>query len=341
MMPRAYDPDFRLAVVRLHSSGKRTSEIASELGICQNTVRKYIRRYPNVSTGYKSCGRPKILQEDDELNIVLASIDDPFRTANGIRRLLDLDVSIQTINTVLRANGLKTRHAATKIKLDEDKKRKRIEWATFYRTGIDWQKAIFVDECCISSEKQGTKLVKRPINTRFDAPYLNLSNHCKRKLVSVFGMVSSKGLGPIATLNSRLNGHRYIEILNNYAVNYIRRNFGPTQTYWIEDNCPSHRARDVSDWFESCNRVHGINVTRIQLPPYSPDLNIIENVWGTLKYKLLYDNFDASSAQELWLKIIRQWDSLNEQDNYVNSLYESIENRIESVIHNDGNPIKY
>ena len=48
----------------------------------------------------------------------------------------------------------------------------------------------------------------------------------------------------------------------------------------IMDNASFHKGKELKDLFENYN--HKL----VFLPPYSPDLNPIENMWGTVKTNL-------------------------------------------------------
>ena len=50
-----------------------------------------------------------------------------------------------------------------------------------------------------------------------------------------------------------------------------------------KDNAPNHTARVVKEWIQSQN----VNILESSLN--SPDLNIIENIWGLLSHKV-YDS---------------------------------------------------
>ena len=99
------------------------------------------------------------------------------------------------------------------------------------------------------------------------------------------------------------------------------------------------RAYDAS-WFSSCAALHGINVNRVFLPPYSPDLNPIENVWGKLKFEFLNDDTQIASADDLWTVIKEKWTLLS-QSPFVSSFVSSMPERLDLVLRNDGFQIKY
>src|SRR5204862_6870247 len=50
---------------------------------------------------------------------------------------------------------------------------------------------------------------------------------------------------------------------------------------FVHDNAPIHTANAVKKWFEE------MDIPFTDWPPYSPDLNPIENAWALLKKKVL------------------------------------------------------
>jgi hypothetical protein len=47
--------------------------------------------------------------------------------------------------------------------------------------------------------------------------------------------------------------------------------------WYLQDNDPKHKSNKARDYF------HNMGILCIDFPPYSPDLNPIENVWNMLK----------------------------------------------------------
>ena len=341
-MPASIAINSRIRIIELNSQGFSAADIVSELELNVSTVHRWLRRYRvtgNINSNYGQCGRSSSISDDIRELICLKSIEDPFRSAAKIIDELELDISIWAVNGILREAGLWTRHAATKPKLEASHRRRRIEFSTFYRGNIDWTQANS-DECCFSSEKDGIKLVKRPINTRFDPAYLNQSDHCSRKTVSVWGFASYHGLGPLIKLDSRLNGSTYLELLDTVAVEFIKSKFNNTPCFWLEDNCPAHNCRLVNEWFSCCNALHGINCQLIRLPAYSPDINIIENIWGMAKYSMLYSKCCIGTREELAVLIDSEWAKLSDLS-ICNTLINSIDDRLDAIIRANGYPIKY
>ena len=63
--------------------------------------------------------------------ILLSAINDPFASARKIRRVLDLDISISSINRILAQHGLSSMHAATKTKLRDHHRTFRMDFCVF------------------------------------------------------------------------------------------------------------------------------------------------------------------------------------------------------------------
>jgi len=99
-----------------------------------------------------------------------------------------------------------------------------------------------------------------------------------------------------------------------------------------QDNDPKHTNRHIENYFES----RQINWWRT--PPESPDLNPIENVWGTLK-QYLRNTYKPRNMTELKARIERFWQSLTAEvcKQYINHLNKVVL----KVIEVDGNPSGY
>ena len=80
-----------------------------------------------------------------------------------------------------------------------------------------------------------------------------------------------------------------------------------------------------------------INITVMDQPPQSPDLNPIENVWKTLGERSKARNL--KTTEQLWNTLQEKWNKITRQD--INKLISSCSRRCQSVIEAKGFHTKY
>ena len=102
-----------------------------------------------------------------------------------------------------------------------------------------------------------------------------------------------------------------------------------------QNNCPCHL------YAYSKRKLMENNIRLLEWPPYSPDLNIIENIWSILS-NYIYSGEKIRNLRELEDHIKCGITRFNEtQKSTVDNLYTSIPSRLVDVIIKRGDRLKY
>ncbi len=173
--------------------------------------------------------------------------------------------------------------------------------------------------------------MQHPPDREYDPKYMRKKDMSLSGKVSLWGCISAQGLGQFAFYDDPLNAEGYVSILKNNLKNSYSKLFTPGAWFFQHDNWAVHRAAPT--------RTHlfttGIEV--LKWPPYSPDLNPIENLWNDLKRRV-YARHPKTIVQ-LKKFIMAEWKATTVQ--YASNLCRSMPVRLELLVANGGHRVKY
>ena len=89
--------------------------------------------------------------------------------------------------------------------------------------------------------------------------------------IMVWGMISRDSVDPLVRLQGKVNAGVYKQLVKDYVLPVLT-NSTKQSSIFMQDNAPCHKAMVVM------NLLKVENVTVMDWPPQSPDINPIENV---------------------------------------------------------------
>ncbi len=96
----------------------------------------------------------------------------------------------------------------------------------------------------------------------------------------IWGAMSFAGVGPFSFLKANIPAPVYQEIFEYFMLPSADQLFKDADFIFQQDLAPVHTAKSTKSWLND----HGVGV--LDWPANSPDLNLIENIWGIVKRKM-------------------------------------------------------
>ena len=188
-----------------------------------------------------------------------------------------------------------------------------------------WQTVHFNDEhkfLLIGSN--GKTYVRRKVGEELLPKCLEASIKFSRSIM-VWGMISGDGVGPLVRLQGKVNAGIYKQLVKDHILPVLR-NSTKQPSIFTQNNAPCHKAMVVMNFLKA------ENVTVMDWPPQSPDLNPIENVWKTLGERSKART--PKTTVQLWNVLQEEWNKITQQD--INKSISSCSQKCQSVIEAKG-----
>lgn len=257
-------------------------------------------------------------------------LKNPFHTYDQCIKKLKLDVSKRTIANILNRDGIYNRVACPKPFLSLQNQIKRLKFALGYQHWTtEWLQVHFVDEKTIQTYPNGRVLVKRRTNERYNPDKLAVAEiqNSKNK-VNLVGLVSFNGPNIIYSVSTNLTGQEFLQLIRTKVKNIV------SDATVLMDNASIHK-KGVKYLLEC-----GVRVL-VDFPPKSPDMNIIENVWGRLQKILNYKlrNINLSTKDQLLKLIEESWKEI--PVDFIRKCILSMQYRLREVIRMKGQQTRY
>ena len=327
----------------------RPGVIAKKMGVALSTVYKVLglmqSRQPMKLFPGTSPGRPQSKAMKQCVVVLKHAVK-----GDGVASLRDLHDKVEDVNgqrmnrtgmqRALQAADLRAYRLQKRPRVSEPGKIKRVLFAVEHM-GEDFGSWVWVDEVPVHlflNKKVFVYAHSKPNAAEHHLP----TCHSGGGHLMVWGAIGLWGKARLRfvddctssnpeTKRGNLDAPKYINLLEE-ALQDIQVHAGPLSTLsFAQDNAPSHIARITRSF------LHSKRIEIIDWPPYSPDLNPIENVWSILKYRLSMRNI--ADFHDLRKAIEAEWDALSDQT--IRDCCMNMDDRLMEVIQNGGLPTDY
>ena len=278
-----YSPDLGWRVVwqRL-GMDKSYREIAKCLQISNGTAHRIFKKFETTgevsSVKLTEMHNFRMLDDHHELLILGLVADNPCLYLRELSQMIftatNVRVSGSTICRALKKNGF------TRKKAQQVARQRCIEYrAMFMARVLQYSSEMFVwidetgSDARTNIRKFGYAIIgEAPIYHRFLT---------RGKRISAIAAICTEGVIDVELATGSINGEKFIDFVRGCVIPNMHPFDGTaTKSIAILDNCSIHHVSEAKQAFEDAG------ILLLFLPPYSPDLNPIEQTFSCIKYYL-------------------------------------------------------
>lgn len=329
-----YDKNICEIIFNKRNSGQSYKRIADDLGMKKCTIQSILTRRKTGT--HKKVGRKSIIVKSQKLKMkrqisTMYDADEKI-TSSKLKDNCDLPGTLRTVQRCLASMKYKYSKIPQRITLNASQKAKRVSILTnWISMSIDWKRTIFTDEKRFSLNGPDNFMTyRRSISNKKS----RMKNHSGGGSIMYWGMLLPDCSLYLKEILGNLNADKYIDLLKDYAVPIIMEKMG---SHFIlqQDNCSCHTSVKTKKYFDE------EDISILSWPSYSPDLNLIENMWKIISDHV-YDKKQPKNKESLRNLIVEAVREINMSKVCVmTELFDSIGRRISQVLQKRGGLSKY
>lgn len=329
--PTVYEPIFHQSLKALVTEGKSIREVHRVLqqqwpNVSFSTVRRYALSQMPISP--KQGVKNKLNQRDVRLlkrKVLKSELCSSKEMAAWVQSDLGRQVSRRTICRVIKDEKLHFRKARKIPLLTAAQKVKRLDWANNFKTTYGNLELLLV-----SDEKRWNLNGPDGASKAWDDDlHRKVRTTVKFQCASVYAWACF-GVNYCSELHIHKEGHcdgmDYISVLKKEKDNHA---FDGGRIL-LQDGATWHTSALVKNWVAN----NGLAVHTI--PPNSPDLNPIENVWGTITNRLYKGGRRFANKDSLIAALKAEWRIFQEDVFMRRTLIEDMTDRVAAVQQSKG-----
>ena len=221
-----------------------------------------------------------------------------------------IKISRETVRKNIKKLGYESKVPIEGHILTVEQKEKRLNWCKKFKNKTDWDNVYFTDEKVF---KCGS-IRKRRWLMKDEKNITSLRKYAKK--VNAWGAIKKGVKISLKLFTQNMDKEYYVGILKEKLSELKKHGDNDWQLQF--DNDPKHKSKLAIDFFKNKK------IDFIDWPPYSPDLNPIENVWSMIAQELNGKNIQTQAG--LFEEIEKAWEKLDQ--NKIDNAIDSIPGRI-------------
>ncbi len=312
-MARPYSTDLRDRVVASVASGRTCRATAALFGVSVSSVVKWcqrVRATGSVAAYWMGGHRRRVLAGERDW-LLARLVEKPDLTLRAlVAEMVDrgIPASYGAVWRLLKAEGITVKKSLFAAEQDRpDVARRRVRWKQ-YQGRLDPRRLVFIDETWAKTNmtrQHGRCLRGRRLVAKVP--------HGRWRTLTFLAALRHDRIEAPCVIDGPINGLSFLAYVEQVLLPTLR-----TGDIVIMDNLGSHKRQAIR------RLIRTVGAKLFFLPPYSPDLNPIEQVFA--KLKTLLRKADERSIEATWRRIGALLDSFTPAEcaNYLkNSGYAS------------------